>query len=443
VTLATAGRISADTPDSSPVSEGTGGFRHEIKSRQTGALFVLSVMAVNVASILGSVFAFRWIDPASMGVWHTLLLASSYATIVRLGLVNGMGRELPFALGRGDVERAQRIAATSLAYTVASSAFVALAFLVALLPMHRAGRAWQVALPAMGIASAANLYLAYVLAMFRSESDFGRLTRIHVFQAVTCLFLPPMIAMFGFAGLCLHTLVQSVVVAAVAHAARPLRVPWRFEPWLAGELLLTGLPLFGAAYLQTLAAGFDRVILLQRGNVATVGYYAPAAAILAALAIVPGAVSTYVYPRMSFALGGGCRETVLRRMAVKAALASAMASLPLVVVGWLAAPVVIQHYFAQYAPSIPAVRWSLVAGLFWSVSPAAQVLGSVKAWRSLGIFIAFLVAARWSLPFLLSRSAEPLSGVARGNAWAAAATCILSFILVSRVRSPAPVEAEA
>jgi O-antigen/teichoic acid export membrane protein len=424
-------------------TEDTRGLRQELKSRRSGALFVLSVMTVNVASILGSVFAFRWIDPASMGVWHTLLLASSYATIVRLGLINGMGRELPFALGRGDVARAQRIAATSMAYTIASSALVALAFIVALFPLHNAGRAWQVALPAMGISTAANLYLAYVLAMFRSESDFARLTRIHVFQAVTCLFLPPMIAMFGFAGLCIHTLVQSVVVAAVAHAARPLRVPLRFEPWLARELLLTGLPLFGAAYLQTLAAGFDRVILLQRGSVATVGYYAPAAAILAALAIVPGAVSTYVYPRMSYALGGGCRETVLRRMAVRAALASALASLPLVVVGWLAAPVVIERYFAQYAPSIPAVRWSLIAGLFWSVSPAAQVLGSVKAWRSLALFIAFVVAVRWSLPFLLSRSAEPLSAVARGNAWAAAATCILSFILVSRVRSAGPVGAES
>ena len=54
-----------------------------------------------------------------------------------------------------------------------------------------------------------------------------------------------------------------------------------------------------------MATGFDRVILLQRGTVETVGLYAPALAVLAAMAIVPGAVSTWVFPRMSYALGQG------------------------------------------------------------------------------------------------------------------------------------------
>ena len=78
--------------------------------RRTFLTFTASVAALNVASLVGNGLAFRWVDPFSMGVWHTLLLLSNYLTVFRLGLVNGMGRELPFALGAGDRGRAERIA---------------------------------------------------------------------------------------------------------------------------------------------------------------------------------------------------------------------------------------------------------------------------------------------------------------------------------------------
>ena len=181
-----------------------------------------------------------------------------------------------------------------------------------------------------------------------------------------------------------------------------------------------------------LAAGFDRVILLQRGNVASVGYYAPAVAVLAALGVVPGAVAAYVYPRMSYALGQGRSARALGRMALVAAAASVAAGLPLALVGWFAAPPAIARFFPRYVPSIPAVRWSLVAGVLWSLAPAATFLGSLKAWRSLSLYVGVLLATRWTLPWFLSGRQEPLVGVARGNACAAAIVGVLSLILALR-----------
>src|SRR5262245_32072354 len=71
--------------------------RVRMLGQRTFVTFILSAGAVNVVSLLASGLAFRWIDPVSMGIWQTLLLVSSYLTVVRLGLVNGLGRELPFA----------------------------------------------------------------------------------------------------------------------------------------------------------------------------------------------------------------------------------------------------------------------------------------------------------------------------------------------------------
>ncbi len=140
------------------------------------------------------------------------------------------------------------------------------------------------------------------------------------------------------------------------------------------------------------------------------------------MAIVPGAVATYVYPRMSYALGQGKAAAGLRGMALAGRASSrSPPAFRWRSAGWLAAPPVIERFFPQYVASIPAVRWSLVAGLLWSVSPAAGVLGSLKAWRSLAVYVAVLVVARWFVPWILSGIYEPLEGVARGNVLAAGA----------------------
>ncbi len=418
-------------------SAATRELRGRVGGRRTFLEFVVAVAVANVTSLAGNAVAFRWIDPASMGVWHTLLLASSYLTVARLGLVNGMGRELPFALGGGDMLRAHRIAATCLSYTVACSVLVGLGFLVPLAAVGASDRTWRLALPAMAVVSASNLYLGYLQATFRSQSDFAHLTRIYWRQAAVALLLPPLVYTLRFGGLCLHAVLLSLVVTGYAHVARPLRVRARFEPGLARHLLATGLPLFAAGYLQVVAAGFDRVVLLRRAGVEAVGYYAPALAVIAALGVVPGAVSTYVYPRMSYALGHGRSHGAVGRMAFSAAAVSVAAGLPVAAAGWVLAPYAIGRFFPQYVASISAVRWSLLAGLVWSLSPAATVLGSLKAWRSLTLYVLLLLVSRYAFPWLLSGGDDPLGGVALGNFLASLVGGAASVVLVRRAATPA------
>jgi len=415
--------------------------RHGAADRQVFLSFTLSVVLLQAASFLGNALAFRWIDPASMGVWHTLLVISSYLSVARAGVINGMGRELPFALGSGDLPRARLIASTALAFNTLSCVVVGAAFLV---PAARASSgAWRLGLPTMAVVSVANLHLAYLQATFRSDSDFVRLARVHYLQAALALLMPVAIHAFGFRGLCLHAVLQSLLVTAFAHAWRPLRVSPRFELRVALQLLVTGLPLFAVGYLQVVAAGFDRLILLRRGDVETVGYYAPAVAVLAALGVVPGAVATYVYPRMSHALGQGRAPAALARTALAAAAASVAVGLPLAVFGWFAAPPAIERFFPHYAASVPAVRWSLVAGVLWSFTPIAAFLSSLKAWRSLALYIGVLLVTRWTFPWVLASFDDPLAGVARGNACAAAVVGALSVVLALRAARGLPARGAA
>lgn len=412
--------------------------RARLLEKRTFVAFTTSVVAVNIASLVGNGLAFRWVDPWSMGVWHTGLLLAGYLSLLRMGFVSGMGRELPFALGQGDRSRARRIAATCQTGTLAGSVLVATAFAALMAARWHAGPTWRFALAAMAVVSSSTFYLAYLQSTFRSDSDFDRLARVHWAQAGLGVLLPVSVYLFGFAGLAAHSAVQAVLVTWLAHAWRPLVVPVAFESGLARELAFTGLPLFLAGYLQTIASGFDRVILLRRAGVEAVGYFAPAVAVVAAMAIVPGAISTYMYPRLSYALGQGRTRKEVRRTALSAGLVALAAALPMAVIGWWAAPPVITRFFPNYLASIPAVRWSLLAGLLWSFSPAAHVLGSLKAWGSLAVFVAIALVARWVFPWWLSQGGPALEGVARGNVLAAAVAGVCSLALVVNATRDAP-----
>lgn len=405
--------------------------RARASGRGTFLAFTGSAAAVNLASLAGNAVAFRYVDPASMGVWHTLVLASGYLAAARLGIVNGLGRELPFALGRGDTVSARRITSAGLAANHASALAAAAAFALLLAAFWSRGPVWRLALCAMAVASTATFHLTFLQATYRSDADFARLARVQWIQAGALLLMAPAVYLFGFTGLCAHAALVALTATAFAQAWRPLRVRARFDASVARDLLAVGFPLFAAGYLQTLAAGFDRVILLAHGGVAAVGYYAPAAAVVAALAIVPGAVATWVYPRTSYGLGQGRPRASIRRSAYAAAAVSLAVSLPVAVAGWLAAPPAIARFFPRYEASIPAVRWSLLAGLLWSVAPAAQVLGSLKAWRSLGAYVAAGLVVRWACPWWLSQGGDVLAGVARGNALAGALMAVLAVALVA------------
>ena len=320
-----------------------------------------------------------------------------------------MGRELPFALGSGDLPRARRIAATSLVWNAVCSVLAGLAFLVAWSASWASGPALADSAPGHGRGQrqqllpglpAGDLPLGLGLrapgAGPMDPSGDGRPHALHG-------------RFFGFAGLAVHAALQAVLVTGFAHALRaPSSRPVASSPRWPRELLVTGLPLFLAGYLQTVAVGFDRVILLQRR-------YRRHPRLLRAggggarrrWPSCPGAVSSYVYPRMSYALGAGDPDELpcVGWRSRAAAVSLARRRFPSLAAGWLMAPLAIARFFPQYAASIPAVRWSLLVRACSGACPRpTQVLGSLKAWRQpRDLSSASCSSARWTFPWLLVR----------------------------------------
>jgi O-antigen/teichoic acid export membrane protein len=383
----------------------------------------------SAATILSGILILRWIGPTELGVWQSVLVIQAYLTVLRFGIPNALNREMPFHLGRGETALAHQYAETTLLHALLVGSINFVAFATAWPFLAGKGISWQWAVGAGGIVAAAASYRTYLLATFRSSDDFGSLSVVQFANAATTLLLPVAAWRFGFAGLCIHAAMEAVFITAFAHRIRPLRVRPRFRPDCLRTLLHAGTHLFVTSYLFTAALTFDRLILLMRGDVTLVGYYAPAMAISGAMAVLPNAVAIYVYPRLSFAHGKGASANDLWRTTSQSMWLSALLGMPLALAVITVLPWLTRTAFPQYVPSLTVMQLAAVTGVFMGMTTTSAVLRSLKAWRPLYAFIITFVVLRFAIPFLLSGMMDPLHGVAIGSLLASGVAAVHAWFV--------------
>ena len=85
---------------------------------KTPLQFLNSTIVLQIVSLLTGLLAYRYITPEYLGIWATFTTFTTIAPILRLGIPNGMNRELPYYLGRGETEKAYLFASTTLYYAI-------------------------------------------------------------------------------------------------------------------------------------------------------------------------------------------------------------------------------------------------------------------------------------------------------------------------------------
>ncbi len=102
------------------------------KTIHTIAVFATGNMVAMLLGVVGSLVQARYVVPEDMGVLRTFGIIMGYLTFLHLGVFDGLQREIPLQLGRGNQAKAERAASACLAWitfiSLANSAlFLALA----------------------------------------------------------------------------------------------------------------------------------------------------------------------------------------------------------------------------------------------------------------------------------------------------------------------------
>ena len=144
--------------------------------------FGSSTIVERGSRLASSLVAAALLGPAVWGYWFLLNLILQYGMLVHLGAVNGMNREVPAVMGRGDVTEAETLRRSAFGFLILS--YVATAALLGLVATF-----FRDALPLPDIVAALALLAAqqahgFALTSLKARTAFGIVSRIQFASAL-------------------------------------------------------------------------------------------------------------------------------------------------------------------------------------------------------------------------------------------------------------------
>jgi len=375
----------------------------------------IAILAQAVQMICG-LAVLRWLTPAQMGIWLALQAAEAYALWIRLGVVNALNREYPYLRGRGEYEKAVLHVQTAGTYMAGCASLLALGFVGSAMLLADKGSDWQLALICFAAHSAGGLWRSFIDVTFRGGQEFARLVRLQITGAILQAVSLPLVAYGGFRGYCLRAVVLAVVLTALWHVLRPVKAALRWDRAILGKLLREGLPLFGANYLNGVAAQFPRLVLIVAGGTAMLGLYAPVSAVLAAGALLPSTLLLFLLPKQNFDFGGNVDASRLASEGWQRACFLSVLLLPVGLVGWWAARMLVQYWMPEYNDALPALGYAVGIVVLSPLRLVTSIFSTLKAWWPMMVHVVTGLLLTGMLPWLFWKLAygEPLVAVVRG-----------------------------
>ncbi len=324
---------------------------------------------------VGGLLVARLVAPATLGLFNGIGLALQYAPFLQLGILNGLNRELPFFIGKGDRRRAEELAAAAQAWALVVGAAVFLVLLgVAGWHLSR-GEMWKAAGWFTNAILAVFLFYSniYLQTTFRTSHDFARLALVNAVENAFALALVVLVPLLDFYGLCIRLVLVAILSASMLYHWRPVRVRPTWNRSHLKHLLRIGAPIFVVGQIYAYWAVIDSTLVLRFTGTRGMGLYAVVLMVTSAIQVIPGAVSQVVYPRMAQYYGQDESIEGLIAVVRKPIIITALGLIPVTAVGWLVARPVVEWLLPAYTDAIPAIRWALVLPFVGGFQPIATV----------------------------------------------------------------------
>lgn len=324
--------------------------------------------------------AARLADPAMLGLFNGIGLVTGYVPFLNLGALNGLNRELPYYIGRGEKERALDLAATAKAWSIIVGGFVAAVLCIIAIWYCIAGK-WDLA--GGWFTYAVGVWVLFYGQMFlqvlyRTHGDFARLSIINVIQNTCSLIFVVFISLFGFYGLCIRSVLVALVLLGLTWWWRPLKVPalWNTQNFI--HLLKVGAPIFVVGQLYAWWIVLDSTLALKYVGAQGFGFYQLAIIAGQAMEIIPSALGQILYPRMAQEYGRtGCIVELIR-LSYKQVLYFTAAGIPLLIAAWFAIPPVSHFLLPKYTAGVEAAQWMVAAVSILFFAPFNNIFNVVR-----------------------------------------------------------------
>lgn len=343
-----------------------------------------------------------------------MLLVQTYLSFTRIGIINGMNRELPYYLGKGNKAKAVELAETTLSYSLYQIIFVTVLFIISynFLPSNYE---IKISVITLYIFISQNIYYTYLLATFRAKTEFIKLSKIQILNAILSIVTLLIVYKFNYLGYCVRIILINSVLTLTVHFIRPLKIKPKLTVSSFKYLLKTGVPIFTGSYLFRISFGIPKLILAYVGSIRLVGLYSPALTLLSGMSVFTDSISTYLFPKMAFQLGANADKKILFKNSLYSHVGILIASIPIILLGWFLIPQLVPQILPKYIESIDVLKIALIISAFYSFKIGFTTLVTLKSWKYLIIYIVTFAALQTLLPIIFLYFLPPLKAVIWGQ----------------------------
>jgi O-antigen/teichoic acid export membrane protein len=384
---------------------------------RTAISFSLSSIFMTGSTVITGIILIRWLDPSEIGLWNSFSVLLPYALFFQLGIFNGLNRELPFYLGKGNEKTVNDLVASASWLSrllVVISVLILPVVLLVYIFFFNSQNIYIISILAIGIMISAQFSNNFLTVTFRARQSFDQLSKAYIIQGILILLSLLIIYKWKYEGMLIRAVLLSITLPLMLYIIRPFRVSPRFIRKPLNLLIKTGLPLFSFAYVQGITRTLNRVVLLSVSGILAVGYYSPALAILTAMKLLPSILGQYLYPQMSYEIGQGTDPRVLWKWVWKSTLGLILILTPVGIAGWFIIPWLIKTYFTQYLEGIFATQLAIVSGILSGAIVGFNVLNSLKSWKWLALLTATKFLMNYGLMKFFATKFNPVDGISIG-----------------------------
>lgn len=316
------------------------------------------------AIFLANILSARILGPGIFGVWNFLHLFIIYGSFLNLGVLNGMGRQIPYYIGGKKSEIVEKIRKISFTVVIGVAFFFFLSTILSTF-FIKENYLMKIYFPLIGILFVITQIQNYTIIYLRSILSFKKLSRVYITSAFLLLILIyPLVKLFSLGGMILTQVFAFGVPALLFLDSPKIEPALLSERKLVYELVKIGFPIMMVGYLYIIFTSIDRLIVVVYLGTKQLGYYSLVIIILGVLTLIPKVISTLIYPRMAKEFGNTNDERKLVYYIKKQFLGNYGIVIPLFLLVYLLFPFFIKKFMPDYIPGIEAMKIALYGTLF-------------------------------------------------------------------------------
>lgn len=350
------------------------------KSFKTLSKYASSSLFRSVVAMISGVLILRWVPPQEIGIWSAVLLIQPYLQFINLGIHIGVNRELPYSLGKKDLDKSRRIINTGYFFSIISAfiGFAVMTIYSIYIVLYK-----DIAFLAPAIIVIVIVFITFLqlflTSLYRTNNDFSKLSNIYLVESLSMIVTIPLVYKWGFNGFLIYQLVYRVALFLLTLKYKPFQIKAEFYKTEFKELISIGFPLFIFGYINGIIKTIPRLYILSFSSIYNLGLYSPINTISNSLHLASRYIAQFFSPKMAFKLGEDENsKAVFWSYSLKSTISVFVLNIIIFIPLYFLIELLIPIALPKYVESITAMQIILLSGLMSGAAVGITALNAIK-----------------------------------------------------------------